>query len=40
MARLKPRTMTEFLEVKGVGEMKKEQYGEVFLAKIDEHIEE
>jgi ATP-dependent DNA helicase RecQ len=40
MARLKPRTATEFLAVKGVGEMKKEQYGKVFLTRIGEYLAE
>ena len=34
MARLRPRTLEQFLEVKGVGEWKLETFGERFLALI------
>ena len=37
MARRKPTTHTQFLEVKGVGEAKNEQYGAVFIKAIEEH---
>ena len=31
MARRQPTTLTEFLEVHGVGEKKRDEYGEIFL---------
>ncbi len=37
MARLKPSSQAELLDVKGVGEKKCRQYGEAFLAAITEH---
>jgi ATP-dependent DNA helicase RecQ len=37
MARRRPRTSTEFLAVKGVGEWKSEEYGARFLAAIRDH---
>jgi len=37
MSRLRPRDEAEFLEVNGVGQVKLERYGEVFLAAIAEH---
>ncbi len=37
MARLKPATPEGFLEVRGVGEMKSEQYSAAFLAVIRQH---
>ena len=37
MASKKPTTMTEFLDVSGVGKYKAEQYGEAFLAAIKEY---
>ena len=38
MARRRPRTSVEFLEVKGVGEWKSEEYGASFLAAIRAHL--
>jgi ATP-dependent DNA helicase RecQ len=37
MARRQPTTHTQFLEIKGVGEAKDEQYGDVFIEAITEH---
>ena len=37
MARRKPSTLYGFLEVKGVGEKKCQQYGEVVLAAIEDY---
>ncbi|SHI22261.1 ATP-dependent DNA helicase RecQ [Sporobacter termitidis DSM 10068] len=39
MAAKRPRTMPEFLEVSGVGEVKAARYGEAFLRTISEYIE-
>lgn len=38
MARLKPTTSDQFLEVRGVGEVKRQQYGRAFLSEIKEYI--
>ena len=39
MARKKPRTMTDFRHVSGVGELKASWYGEPFLGKIREFLD-
>src|SRR5439155_1574359 len=39
MARRRPRTSAEFLEVKGVGEWKAEEYGPPFLSAIRVHLD-
>ncbi len=36
----KPGNLEEFLDIKGVGERKKEQYGEIFIKAIHEYLEE
>ena len=40
MARKKPKNMTEFKKVSGVGELKAAWYGKAFLQKIKEYKEE
>ncbi len=40
MAEKMPRTLTEFLEVSGVGEFKAERYGEQFLNAINTYAKE
>ena len=39
MCRKKPKTLTEFHNVTGVGEAKKEKYGEIFTRLVREHLE-
>jgi ATP-dependent DNA helicase RecQ len=40
MARRRPSTLDHFLDVKGVGEVKREQYGRVMIEKISEYCAE
>ena len=39
MARKKPRTMTDFKRVSGVGELKASWYGKAFLERIREYLD-
>ena len=39
MARKKPRTMMDFRQVSGVGELKASWYGKVFLERIREYLD-
>ena len=40
MARKKPKNMTQFRKVSGVGELKANWYGKAFLARIKKYLEE
>ena len=39
MAEKAPKTMSEFLEVSGVGEVKAQRYGKIFLKEIADYEE-
>ena len=40
MAIIQPTTMDEFMQVSGVGKVKAEQYGEIFISAVRKYLEE